>query len=54
MHRRLFPLCYRILFKAVPLLTGIELPCETKIGCKFVIDRFRDFVISGYASFGDN
>ena len=52
--RRLFSICYRILFKVVQVLTGIELPCETIIGRNFVIDHFGGFVISGYASFGDN
>ena len=38
----------------VQILTGIELPCEAKVGKNFVIDHFGGIVISGYASFGDN
>jgi serine O-acetyltransferase len=45
---------YRVLFKLVQILTGIELPCEVRIGRNFVIDHFGGIVISGYASFGDN
>lgn len=52
--RKLFSLIYKILFKFVQVLTGIELPCEVKIGRNFVIDHFGGIVVSGYASFGDN
>lgn len=45
---------YRVLFKIVQVLTGIELPCEVRIGRNFVVDHFGGIVISGYASFGDN
>jgi serine O-acetyltransferase len=34
--------------------SGIELPCEVKVGKNFVIDHFGGIVVSGYASFGDN
>jgi len=52
--RKLFSLLYRILFKFVQIITGIELPCEVLIGRNFVIDHFGGIVISGYAQFGDN
>ncbi len=52
--RKLFSLIYKILFKFVQILTGIELPCETEIGDNFVIDHFGGIVVSGYAKFGDN
>jgi len=45
---------YRLTFKAVQIVTGIELPCEVKLGHNFVIDHFGGIVISGYAQFGDN
>lgn len=52
--RKPLSLCYKILYKIVQILTGIELPCEVKVGDNFRIDHFGSIVISGYASFGDN
>src|SRR5882672_10251721 len=52
--RKLFSLLYRILFKSVQIITGIELPCEVVIGRNFVIDHFGGIIISGHAKFGDN
>jgi serine O-acetyltransferase len=52
--RRIFSLIYRVLFKFVQMVTGIELPCEVQIGRNFVIDHFGGIIISGYARFGDN
>jgi serine O-acetyltransferase len=52
--RKLFSLLYRILFKFVQIITGIELPCEVRIGRDFVIDHFGGIIISGYAQFGDH
>ena len=52
--RKLMSLVYRILYKLVQIVTGIELPCEVVIGRNFVIDHFGGIVISGYARFGDN
>ena len=54
MLRKVFSLIYRLLFKVVQVLTGIELPCEVKIGRNFVIDHHGGIVISGYASFGND
>lgn len=45
---------YHVLYKLVQILTGIELPCEARIGNHFVIDHFGGIVVSGYARFGDN
>jgi serine O-acetyltransferase len=45
---------YRVLFKGVQIVTGIELPCEVVIGRNFVIDHHGGIVISGYARFGDD
>jgi serine O-acetyltransferase len=56
-HRLLrfpFSVLYRVLFKVVQILTGIELPCEVRVGRNFTIDHFGGIVVSGYASFGDN
>jgi serine O-acetyltransferase len=45
---------YKMLFKFVQIITGIELPCEVEIGKNFVIDHSGGIVISGFAKFGDN
>lgn len=52
--RKFFSLIYRILFKYIQIVTGIELPCEVQLGRNFVIDHFGGIVVSGYARFGDN
>lgn len=52
--RKLLSLVYKVLYKFVQIVTGIELPCEVRLGKNFVIDHFGGIVISGYASFGDN
>jgi serine O-acetyltransferase len=52
--RKPLSLVYKVLFKFVQILTGIELPCEAVIGTGFVIDHFGGIVISGYARFGAN
>ncbi len=52
--RKLLSLIYKVLYKFVQILTGIELPCEAEIGPGFVIDHFGGIVISGYARFGAN
>jgi len=52
--RKFFSLLYKVLFKLVQIVTGVELPCEVVLGDNFVIDHFGGIVISGYAQFGDN
>ena len=52
--RKLFSLIYKVLFKFVQIITGVELPCEVVIGRNFVIDHFGGIVVSGYARFGDD
>jgi serine O-acetyltransferase len=52
--RRLLNIIYNVLYKIVQIITGIELPCEVKLGRNFIIDHFGGIVISGYAKFGDN
>jgi serine O-acetyltransferase len=49
-----FSFVYKVLYKWIQILTGIELPCEVEIGRNFVIDHFGGIIISGYAKFGDN
>jgi serine O-acetyltransferase len=52
--RKLFSLIYKILYKFIQIITGIEFPCETEIGKNFIIDHFGGIIVSGYARFGDN
>ena len=52
--RKICSLIYKILFKLIQIITGIELPSEAEIGRNFVIDHFGGIIISGYTKFGDN
>lgn len=52
--RKIFSAIYKLLFKLVQVVTGVELPCEVRVGKNFRIDHFGDVIISGYARFGDN
>lgn len=49
-----FSALYRVLYKLVQVLTGIELPCEVVIGRNFVIDHFGGIVVHGDVRFGDD
>ena len=52
--RKIFSFIYKILYKFIQIMTGIEFPCEVVIGHNFIIDHFGGIVISGYAKFGNN
>jgi serine O-acetyltransferase len=52
--RKFFSLIYKLLFKFIQIITGIELPCEADVGRNFVIDHFGGIIISGYAKFGND
>jgi serine O-acetyltransferase len=52
--RKLVSAIYKLLFKFIQIITGIELPCEAAVGRNFVIDHFGGIIVSGYAKFGDN
>jgi serine O-acetyltransferase len=52
--RKALSLLYRIAYKIVQVVTGIELPCEVEVGRNFVIDHSGGIVVSGYARFGDD
>jgi serine O-acetyltransferase len=52
--RKLFSFFYKVLYKIIQIITGIELPCEVVVGRNFVIDHFGGIIVSGYARFGDN
>jgi serine O-acetyltransferase len=47
-------LLYKVLKFGADSLLGMELPCETAIGRRFVIEHIGGIVISGDASFGDD
>ncbi len=49
-----FSFLYKILHVLIQMTTGIELPCETKLGQRFRIEHFSDIIISGDAQFGDD
>jgi serine O-acetyltransferase len=52
--RKLLSFIYKLLFKFVQIVTGVELPCEARVGRDFVIDHFGGIIVSGYAKIGDN
>jgi len=52
--RKCCSVIYKIAYKCIQIATGIELPCEARIGKNFVIDHFGGIVISGFAKIGDN
>ena len=52
--RKPFSLVYKVMFKLIQIITGIELPCEVEVGNNFRIDHFGEIIISGFAKFGDN
>ena len=50
--RKALSLVYRVLYKLVQVVTGIELPCEVPVGRGFVIEHSGGIVVSGFARFG--
>jgi serine O-acetyltransferase len=52
--RKPLSLVYKVAYKLVQIATGIELPCEVKVGRGFVIEHSGGIVVSGFANFGDN
>lgn len=52
--RKGMSLVYKVLYKAVQILTGIEFPCEAAVGRGSRIDHFGGIVISGYAVIGEH
>lgn len=49
-----FSILYKLLKLWSEILTGIDLPCEARLGRRFRIDHFGGIVISGDAVFGDD
>jgi serine O-acetyltransferase len=52
--RKACSLVYKVWFKLIQIICGVELPCEAQIGRNFVIDHFGAIVVSGYAKIGDD
>ena len=52
--RKLCSFIYRVSYKFIQIVTGIELPCEAVIGSNFIIDHFGGVIVSGYTIIGDN
>jgi len=49
-----FSFLYRLLKLASQILTGIDLPCEVRLGRRFLIEHFGDIIISGDTVIGDD
>lgn len=47
-------LIYKILRTLIQMLTGIELPCETRVGRRLKIEHFGGIIISGDTVIGDD
>ncbi len=45
---------YKVLKLWSQILTGIDLPCEVKVGHRFKIEHFGGIIVSGDAQFGDD
>jgi len=52
--RKPFSFIYKVLHILSQILTGIELPCETKVGHRLRIEHFGGIIISGDAQIGDD
>jgi len=52
--RRPLSLLYKFLKIGVQITTGIDLPCETQVGRRLVIEHFGGIVISGDSVIGDD
>ena len=49
-----FSFAYRILKLLSQILTGIDLPCEVRVGRRLTIEHFGDIIISGDTIIGDD
>ncbi len=49
-----FSFVYKALKILSQILTGIELPCETQVGHRLIIEHFGGIIISGDAVIGDD
>lgn len=49
-----FSFAYKVLAVVARIVTGVELPCETKIGRRLRIEHPGDIIVSGDACLGDD
>lgn len=49
-----FYLLYRVAFTTVQMLTGIEIPCEARIGRRCRIEHHSGIIVNGTAVLGDD
>jgi serine O-acetyltransferase len=49
-----FSIAYKLLKVFTEILTGIELPCETTIGRRLIIEHFGCIIVSGDTIIGDD
>ena len=52
--RKPLSLVYKFLKVGVQIVTGIDLPCEARVGRRLVIEHFGGIVVSGDAVIGDD
>jgi serine O-acetyltransferase len=52
--RKPLSLVYKFLKIGVQITTGIDLPCETQVGRRLVIEHFGGIVVSGDSVIGDD
>jgi serine O-acetyltransferase len=52
--RRPLSLLYKFMKIGVQILTGVDLPCEVRVGRRLVIEHFGGIVISGDTLIGDD
>lgn len=52
--RKPLSFAYRLMKIGVQVLTGIDLPCEARVGRRLVIEHFGGIVVSGDAVIGDD
>lgn len=52
--RKPLSLLYKFMKIAVQITTGVDLPCETRVGRRLVIEHFGNIVVSGDTVIGDD
>lgn len=52
--RKPFSFVYKLLRLFIQIITGIDLPCECKVGRRLCIEHFGGIVVSGDAVIGDD
>jgi serine O-acetyltransferase len=52
--RKPLSLIYKFMKIGVQIMTGIDLPCETRVGRRLVIEHFGGIIISGDSVIGDD